>query len=916
MKGPRAASAKRISDPQPLPGQQTFGVEVAEKTRKREVLRTQVSEGALPHGVEAVAAVLEIVLLLLPAHVSLSQREAERALLDLAKASRERTVGLLHQVAVGHAPVELVDRASSRVVTVDVIVAESLLASGVRELRAYLAGAKLSQPEQPLSLARASLDGVALVPQEIDGVVGHGVVAPDGVQIRTAGEEGLRERIEDAPGALAARRVVARAQRQLEVEELLRERDQAAPQESHVLLQVLVKLLAKVPHLPVAARGVPLANKILSLSRLDAVGEAVHEREDRGDGAPVSVVFREVEAIGEEALPLPFQQVGKSRRELVQRDGDVTVGVHKPHIEGGQVQHEDLTAVHNGIHRVVPAEQDPKQEHGVKLGRRVGHEGVVGEARALQEVPDELVQGAAGRSRIAFILVVSLDGFPFPRGVGNRSLVVVVVAGITVGNLHVAAPRLSARAVCSVIRAHLLVLPIAERGLEGDRRLPGGDGKLRRNDPLGKVVVIERVLFNNAVDGIIHPHIGVVEVDLREDAKVLVLERRADGVDAVRVGTRQHVRLRVPGHQGRHDLVGRRAGHVTDVIFERPIVSLTTLATIAGLAAPVLAGSAGGVASAALGTIPAALPLAEELVAGQAAPPDAHCDAADVAGEKGHHARLAVADLIEIVRRKVVTLAEDPPPTRRTAGDFPTAHLRAHMDGKMADRALVPTKLTVNLALVLKESHLVHDEGGVRDLVLVLRLQQQDVDRGQFGIKDRRVREDPLKSAGHLVDIDVDAKGLQKRPEVFVKRTAPKGGGVHPQTPAHVASVLEEKPQGGRGRPALAEQAVTVEGLQTPPVGSHLFHPLQIVLSSQSHDQADEKTAIGEKAPRVNRAELRRRHRIAERLQSPIRQPHGGLPRPSAGPHHHRPRRRLVRSSEGPGVEQRGMETERLVKRN
>ena len=204
VKGLRAASAKRISDPQPLPGQQTFGVEVAEKTRKREVLRTQVSEGTLPHGVEAEAALLEVVLLLLPAHVSFSQREAERTRLDLAKASRERTVGLLHQVAVGHAPVELVDRASSRVVTVDVIVAESLLASGVRELRAYLAGAKLSQPEQPLSLARASLDGVALVPQEIDGVVGHGVVAPDGVQIRTAGEKGLRKRIKDAPGALAA----------------------------------------------------------------------------------------------------------------------------------------------------------------------------------------------------------------------------------------------------------------------------------------------------------------------------------------------------------------------------------------------------------------------------------------------------------------------------------------------------------------------------------------------------------------------------------------------------------------------------------------------------------------------------------------------------------------------------------------
>jgi len=116
------------------------------------------------------------------------------------------------------------------------------------------------------------------------------------------------------------------------------------------------------------------------------------------------------------------------------------------------------------------------------------------------------------------------------------------------------------------------------------------------------------------------------------------------------------------------------------------------------------------------------------------------------------------------------------------------------MDGKMTDRALTPTKLTVNLALVLKESHLIHDEGGVRDLVLVLRLQQQDVDRGQLGIKDRRVREDPLKSAGHLVDIDVDAKRLQKRPEVVVERTAPKGGGIHPQTPAHVASILEKKP--------------------------------------------------------------------------------------------------------------------------
>jgi len=114
---------------------------------------------------------------------------------------------------------------------------------------------------------------------------------------------------------------------------------------------------------------------------------------------------------------------------------------------------------------------------------------------------------------------------------------------------------------------------------------------------------------------------------------------------------------------------------VADVVFERPVVSLATLATITGLATSVLNGSAGGVASTALGTVPAALPLAEELVAGQTAPPDAHNSAADVTGEKRHHARLAVTNLIEIVRRKVVALAEDPPPARRTAGDFPTAHL-------------------------------------------------------------------------------------------------------------------------------------------------------------------------------------------------------------------------------------------------
>ena len=172
------AAAKGVAESEALAGEAAPVEEVAVKAEQPRVLRQEAVELALPGVADRVSGGDQGGALIPPARVRPSQGESERPLVGGGEAGRERTVVALGDVAVDDAPQELVG--DSAVKSVRPVLADPRLSLGVGE-HASEAGLVAGVPERPEPLAVAGAARVVLVVREVDAVVGHAVVAVDGV---------------------------------------------------------------------------------------------------------------------------------------------------------------------------------------------------------------------------------------------------------------------------------------------------------------------------------------------------------------------------------------------------------------------------------------------------------------------------------------------------------------------------------------------------------------------------------------------------------------------------------------------------------------------------------------------------------------------------------------------------------------
>ena len=172
------AAAKGVAESEALAGEAAPVEEVAAKAEQPRVLRQEAVELALPGVADRVSGGDQGGALFPPARVRPTQGESERPLVGGGEAGRERTVVALGDVAVDDAPQELVG--DSAVKSVRPVLADPRLSLGVGE-HASEAGLVAGVPERPEPLAVAGAARVVLVVREVDAVVGHAVVAVDGV---------------------------------------------------------------------------------------------------------------------------------------------------------------------------------------------------------------------------------------------------------------------------------------------------------------------------------------------------------------------------------------------------------------------------------------------------------------------------------------------------------------------------------------------------------------------------------------------------------------------------------------------------------------------------------------------------------------------------------------------------------------
>ena len=172
------AAAKGVAESEALAGEAAPVEEVAVKAEQPRVLRQEAVELALPGVADRVSGGDQGGALIPPARVCLAQGESERSLVDGGEAGGERAVVALGDVAVNDAPQELVG--DPAVKSVQPVPANPRLTLGMGE-HASEAGLVAGVPERPEPLAVAGAARVVLVVREVDAVVGHAVVAVDGV---------------------------------------------------------------------------------------------------------------------------------------------------------------------------------------------------------------------------------------------------------------------------------------------------------------------------------------------------------------------------------------------------------------------------------------------------------------------------------------------------------------------------------------------------------------------------------------------------------------------------------------------------------------------------------------------------------------------------------------------------------------